>query len=61
MSVDIAVVNTALKWKKIKLLIGKIVIENEETENNIQDENKIKQKYWHECLHCNHWHSTEMK
>ena len=37
MSVNIAVVNATKKWNKIKLLNGKIEIENEATENEMKN------------------------
>ena len=44
MSVDIAVGNTAQKWKKIKLLSRKIKIEKEATENKLKIKIKMKLK-----------------
>ena len=57
MSVDIAVVNTAIKV--IKLLNRKIEMENEVTENEINNEIKVQTEYWHECLHCSRQHSNK--
>ena len=42
MSVNIAAVNSAQKWNKIKYWNGKIEIENEVTENEIKNEIKVK-------------------
>ena len=36
-------------------------MENEVTENEIKDEIKVQTKYWHECWHCSHQHSTKIK
>ena len=30
-------------------------------ENEIKNEIKVKPKYWHECQHCSHQHSTKIK
>ena len=49
MSVDIAVVDTAQKKNKIKLLNRKIEIEKEVTEKEIKNEIEVKLKDWHEC------------
>ena len=57
MSVDIAVVNTAQKWNRIKLLNRKIEMENEIMENEI----KVQTKNRHECWHCSCQHSTKIK
>ena len=47
MSVNIAVVNTAIKV--VNLLNTKIEMKNEVTENEIKNEIKVQTKYWHEC------------
>ena len=54
MSVNIAAVNSAQKWNKMKYWNGKIEIENEVTENKIKTEIYVKTKYWHERCSC--WH-----
>ena len=59
MSVDIVVVNTAIKVCKIKLLNRKIEMENEVAENEIRNEIKVQTKYWHECRHCSCQHSNK--
>ena len=41
--------STQNKINKIKLLTGKLVIENEVMENEIKNEIKVQTKYWHKC------------
>ena len=38
-----------------------VKIENHVPENETKNKVQVKTKYWHECLHCSHWHSTKMK
>ena len=36
-------------------------MENEVTETEIKNEINVQTKYWHECWHCSHQHSTKIK
>ena len=40
---------------------GKLVIENEVMENEIENEIEVKTKYWHKCQHCCRRHKTKIK
>ena len=61
MSFDIAVVDTAQKKIKIKLLREKDRNRKCSNENEIKNEIKVESKYRHECQHCSCQHSTKIK